>query len=149
MLIDRDWLTGIVALLLGRQIDDALAGELAQLLEQRDEVLPWLILRQHAFADDPAIQALLHSHAAQTNRPATRRPPAPAVPPDTAARQRALRSALDQAIAQAVAASTLNATIGTLLHHENRTLAGTPAYAFRHRISEYPPAPIEPDPGDE
>jgi hypothetical protein len=138
MLIERDWLTGVIALVLGRQPGVALTDELAQVLEQREEVLPWLILRQGAFADDPAIMAVLHQHAAQISHAATRRPPAPPIAVDAITSDRALHGAMTQVIADAVAATALTSEIGALLHHHNQAIAGTHAYSFRRRIIEYP-----------
>ena len=55
MTIDPDWLGEVVELMTGRAYDGDAARALAPVLGEVEEVLPWLVLRQGALADEPEI----------------------------------------------------------------------------------------------
>lgn len=142
MTIDRQWLSGIVALTLGRQPETTLIEEVAATLETREEVLPWLLLRQGAFADDREVLARLADLAAQTNRVSRHRPSGPVLCPDAVERHRLAELTLRDMVAQNVASSDLADTIGAILHRQNRSVSGRPGYDFRRRIAERFPEPM-------
>jgi hypothetical protein len=149
MTVAPGWLGGVIALVLGRKPDTALVRELARVLETREEVLPWLMLRQGAFADDPEIVRHLKALAAHSNRASHHRPPGPAVPPERLAMDRATEKALHDLIAQNVAQADLANDLGATLHRHNHTLPGRPDYDFRRRIVEHGPEPKgTPETGD-
>jgi hypothetical protein len=141
MTIEPEWLGGVIALVLGRKPDTALVSQLARVLEAREEVLPWLMLRQGAFADDPEILGHLKALAAQGNRASQHRPAGPVVPPERLGMERDTEHTLRELIADNVARADLADDLGATLHRHNRTLPGRPGYDFRRRIVERAPEP--------
>lgn len=139
MTIEPEWLGSVIALVLGRKPDTALIDELASLLAAREEVLPWLMLRQGAFADDPEIVRYLRTLAAQANRPSHQRPAGPVLHPQRPALERNTEAMLRTLIGEDVARTDLAQALGATLHHHNRTLPGRPGYDFRRSIVERPP----------
>jgi hypothetical protein len=145
MTLEPGWLGGTLALVLARAPAPALIADLARVLEAREEVLPWLVLRQHAFADDPAVCNALTTAAAAVNRPSRHRPDGALMAPETLALERDAEAALRDLIATHIAGAPTADTLGAILHAHNQTLPGHPAYDFRRRITERAPAP-EPEP---
>jgi hypothetical protein len=127
--------------MLGREPDPVLVTDLAHVLEAREEVLPWLVLRQGAFADDPEALTTLKALAAAGNRPSRQRPDAPVLAPETPGLYRDAETALRDLIAQNLAGSAHADTLGAILHAHNSTLPGRPDYDFRRRIIELAPEP--------
>jgi hypothetical protein len=145
MTVEPAWLGSTIALVLAREPDPALIADLAQVLEAREEVLPWLVLRQHAFADDPGVSGALKQLATTGNRPSRHRPDGPILAPKALALERDAEAALHDLIATHIAGSPTAETLGAILHAHNHTLPGRPAYDFRRRIVELAPVP-EPEP---
>jgi hypothetical protein len=142
MTIDAQWLNDVIALVLARQPETALTEDLASVLETREEVLPWLILRQGAFADDPEIRAQLHALAVQARGAASPRPAAPPLCPHAIARDLQAEGVLRALVAHAIDSTALADTLGALLHRHNQALSGHAGYDFRRRIAEIaPPTP--------
>ena len=139
MTIDTPWLDDVLALTLGRRPDAALVEELAGVLATPEEVLPWLILRQGAFADDPQICAQLQHLAAQPAGPSSHRPAGPPLCPQTIERDRQADHVLRELVAQSIDSTALADTLGAILHRQNQILSGRADYDFRRRIAE--PAP--------
>jgi len=149
MTIEPAALGSAIALVLGRDPDTALLGELARVLARQEEVLPWLVLRQHAFDDDPEILDRLRALAAAGNRPSRHRPDGPVQSPAAYALKRDVEAALGAMIAENVASADRADGLGALLHAHNRTLPGRPDYDFRRRIVERGPlAAIVPEDDD-
>jgi len=148
--IEPAWLGGVIALVLGRKPDTALVDELARVLAAREEVLPWLMLRQGAFADDPEVVRQLGTLAAQANRPSPRRPAGPVLHPERIGLERDTEAGLRTMIAENIARGDLADALGATLHRHNRTLPGCPGYDFRRRIVERAPEPdVDADAGPE
>lgn len=103
MTIEAQMLQSVITLVLGRDPDAAFAADLARVLEQRDEVLPWVVLRSHAFDDDPEVHARLKALAALGNRPSRPRPPGAVIEPQAFQRARDVETALAAMIAANVA----------------------------------------------
>ena len=146
MTVDTELLHAAVALVLGRTPGKALTHELGRVLDQQEEVLPWLILRENAFADDADVQGRLRALAAAGNRPTRQRPAGPVVAICTPVVKREIEEALGGIIADNVAGSDRADAIGALLHIQNSTLPGRPGYDFRRRIVEL--APVTDTPAD-
>jgi hypothetical protein len=155
MTVEPETLGAVIALVLGRKPDKALVADLARVLDQREEVLPWLVLRQGAFADDADVLARLHALAGAGNRASHHRPAGPVMAPETHARKRDVEVALGRMIADNIAGTGHSDAIGAMLHAHNATLPGRPGYDFRRRIVEQAPVPDptvaadgEPDAGE-
>jgi hypothetical protein len=142
MTIEPEMLEAVIALVCGREPGGVFAADLARVLDQRDEVLPWVVLRSHAFDDDAEVQERLKALAAAGNRPNRQRPPAAVIDPQSYQRARDVETALGALIAANIAGARHADTVGALLHAENRTLPGRPGYDFRRRIAEFAPAPV-------
>jgi hypothetical protein len=143
MTIEPAMLQSVITLVLGREPGDAFVADLARVLDQRDEVLPWVVLRSRAFDDDAEVQAQLRALAAAGNRPNRQRPHRAVIEPQSYQRARDVETALAAMIAANIAGAAQADTIGALLHAENRTLPGRPGYDFRRRIAEFAPDPAE------
>lgn len=141
MKIEPDWLGDMIALVLGRKPDPALLAVAARLLEQREEVLPWLVLRQSAFADDPELLGRLKTLAAAGNRPSPHRPAGQELAPEAIELNRQVEATLRALIADNLAGQDRADTLGAILHRHNQTLPGGPTYDFRRRIMETAPEP--------
>ena len=142
MTIDPQWLNDVIALVLARQPETAMIHELATVLELRDEVLPWLILRQGAFADDPQIRAQLEHLSHQPRGATSHRPAAPALCAQAIERDHLAEHVLRALVAQSTDSTALADTLGGLLHRHNQLRSGSAGYDFRRRIVEQaPPAP--------
>lgn len=141
MTVDPEMLGATIALVLGRKLNKPMIDELARVLEQQEEVLPWLVLRQAAFDGDAEVQTRLRALAATGNRPSRHRPDGPVVDPAGHARQREIELALGRMIADNIAGKKHADTIGALLHAHNTMLPGRPGYDFRRRIVEFAPEP--------
>lgn len=141
MSVEPEMLGAILRLVLGRDPGQALVADLARVLDQRDEVLPWLVLRQRVFDADPEVQARLKTLSAAGNCATRHRPHGTTITPETYQRAREVEAALGAMIAANIAGADHADTIGALLHAENRTLPGRPGYDFRRRIAEFAPAP--------
>jgi hypothetical protein len=136
MAIRPEFLGAAIEMVLGRRADADLIADLAQMLDDPLEVLPWLVLRQGAFAGDSAIVEQLHALAAVANRASPARPWAGVVVPEVQAMDRMLEQGLRDLIADGAARTDLTDTIGSLLHRRNAALSGGPGYEFRRRIVE-------------
>ena len=138
-MVDPETLGAVIALVLGRQPGKPLVGELARVLEQHDEVLPWLMLRQGAFDGDGEIQARLAAAAAAGNAPMRQRPDGPVIAPESYVRNRDIETAMARMIADNIAGTDRADALGALLHAHNNTLPGRPGYDYRRRIAERAP----------
>jgi len=148
MTIDRDWLGCAIMLVTGRQPDDAVLGQIARVLDTREEVLPWLVLRQHAFADDHEVTDRLCALAATAPRMSNHRPGVAPIDPAALPLQRAAETLLGDLIARNTAERASADTLGAALHLHNCLLGYDPAYDFRRRIVECAPIVAEePEPG--
>jgi hypothetical protein len=98
MIVDPDWLADAVELMTGRAFDRDAAHELAPVLGEMDEVLPWLVLRQDA--GGPGITAALKAAAQAVARPQSRRAPGFAVSAPLVEIDRALRDGLHLLVAE-------------------------------------------------
>lgn len=142
MSIEPEMLAAIIRLVLGRDPGQMLVADLARVLDQRDEVLPWLVLRQRVFDADPKVQARLKALSAAGNCATRHRPHGAAITPESYQQARDVEAALGAMIAANIAGAEHADMIGALLHAENRTLPGRPGYDFRRRIAEFAPAPV-------
>lgn len=145
MTIDPEMLGATIALVLGRTPAMALVGDLARVLEQQEEVLPWLVLRQAAFAGDREVETRLKALAGGGNRPLRLRPDPTVIDPESPARKREIEAVLGAIIADNLAGSGCADALGGLLHAHNATLPGRPHYDFRRRIVEQAPQLEVPD----
>ena len=143
MTIEPQMLEAVIALVCGREPGGAFAADLARVLDQREEVLPWVVLRCRAFDDDAEVQARLKTLAAAGNRPNRQRAHGAVIDPQSHQRARDVETALGAMIAAKIAGAGQADTVGALLHAENRTLPGRPGYDFRRRIAEFAPDPVE------
>jgi hypothetical protein len=140
MTIDPAWLRRAVALAAGCDMPEAMATDLANTLSVRAEVLPWLVLRAQAFADDPAIAAAIKAQAARIARPRTSRPASL----HSAVRSAEVKALADEVIRQIVAENVERARLGEeangLLHLANESAAGLPHHDFSRHVGHVPPA---------
>lgn len=134
MTIEPRDLSDAVALFLGRTIDPALAGEIALMLAQPQELLPWLALRQGAFDTLPDVVAALGEAAAGAARPATRRPPCLSLSAPQITLTRDIHDALRQLVAENVERTSLAQEVNDLLSTLNETRPGAPDYEFHRRV---------------
>ena len=148
MTIERDWLNGVIELVLGRSIEPQLLDQIAEVLETPEEVLPWLMLRQGVFAEDPDISAHLKAVAAQASQVLLQRPAGPVVCPDVVERHGLAERTLGDLVAQNIAGASFADHLGAILHRQNQACSGRPGYDFRRRIAEpLPNALTMPGPG--
>ena len=140
MALDPAWLTRAIALATGRAIPADQAAALARVLDNRDEVLPWLTLRAAAFADEPAITAALHAQAARITRPRTARRSALHSATALAEANRLADEAIRQIVAENVDRARLGEELNGLLSRANEAGAGLPGYDFARHIGRVPPA---------
>jgi hypothetical protein len=117
MTIQPHALRATIELVLGCRPDLALIEDLAHTLDDPDEVLPWLILRQGLFANDPLAMAQLHTLAAAIHRTTPARPQGLSIDPEAQALERRLEQSLHDLIAGEIARSDLASEIGTLFDH--------------------------------
>jgi hypothetical protein len=105
-------------------------------LGEVEEVLPWLVLRQGALADEPEIGAALAAQAERIGRPQSRREPGFAVSAPLVEIDRGLNDALHLLVAEDVARADLAEEVHGLFVHRHALAAKDLDRGYRYRIGD-------------
>lgn len=135
-----------LALVLGVTPEPAFIDELARVLDNREELLAWVVLRQRGLDGYPEVMAALREQAARRTTPQTRRDLSRPYALHARQIERDAEEALRQRIAEDLALSDLTDEIGALLHRLNEARPGDPGYAYRRHVVEVAPPPPPPAP---
>lgn len=134
MSLDPVWLRETIELVSGRAPAPAYAEDLAEVLSVREEVLPWLMLRQDALAAEPAVRRAIEVLAESRSGPATRRPAGLVDSTQALAAGRKLEDALRQTIAENIAGAELAGEVNALMGEAARISPSSAGDAYLRRF---------------